>query len=338
MRCLSLFFLVVLGAFAVDPPGSLYEEEVKSSVPIRNRAWHLMQKFIDNLPKKPAPSGATLAKRIGYPAPHIQARGLRLEKIASDSIGTYYRAYTDLGDILEGYGLYIVPHGPPAGPHPLVIAQHGGGGSPELALFRGGSNYHDMIRGAVRQGYVVYAPLIAMYPYVDRDNGTEIQPEVRRDFDRELRERGTSLFGVETTMISESVTLLLKRPEIDKKKVAMIGLSYGGFYTLYQMALDKRIRAGVASCSFRDFDEAEWRDKPTEGRPFDMTPADLVKMISPRPIQIQCGLRDTNLPIDSARKAHEKVKDTQGVDYQEFPGVHEWNGELAWKFLKSALQ
>ena len=35
---------------------------------------------------------------------------------------------------------------------------HGGGGSPEVALFNGGANYHDMIRGAVRRGYIVYAP------------------------------------------------------------------------------------------------------------------------------------------------------------------------------------
>ncbi len=337
MRSFFLLLAVAVAAVAVDPPGTVYEEEVKASVPVRDRAWHLLGKYIDSLPEKGEPSGKTLAKKIGYPAPRIQARHLRLEKIASDSIATYYRAYTELGDILEGYGLYIVPHGPPGGPYPLVIAQHGGGGSPELALFHGGSNYHDMIRGAVRQGYVVYAPLITMYPYIDRDNGTEIPAEVRRDFDNALRKRGTSLFAVETTMISEALTLLLKRPEVDRKRVAMIGLSYGGFYTLYQMALDKRIKTGVASCSFRDYDEAEWVSKPKEGRPFDMPPAELVKLISPRPIQIQCGLKDTNLPIDSARKAAEKVKGTAGLDYKEFDGPHEWNGELAWKFLKAEL-
>src|SRR5205085_3489283 len=65
--------------FAVDTPGNLYEEEVKASVPIRNRAWHLMQKYIDGLREKSAPAGTTLARRIGYPAPQIQARQLRLE-------------------------------------------------------------------------------------------------------------------------------------------------------------------------------------------------------------------------------------------------------------------
>ncbi|MDZ4798415.1 MAG: hypothetical protein SGI92_09655 [Bryobacteraceae bacterium] len=330
MRC----FLILALAAGAACAQQYYEEEVKATVPIRNRAWHAMEKYIDSLPKKAAPTGSTVAKRIGYPVAGIRAGQQRLEKIGSDSIGTYYRSYIPLNGILEAYGLFIVPNGP-AKRRPLVISQHGGGGTPEMALFKGGSNYHDMIRGAVREGYVVYAPLITMYPYVDRDNGSEIQPAVRKDFDIALRERGASLFGVETTMISESLTALLKRPEVDPKHVAMVGLSYGGFYTLYQMALDKRIQGGVASCSFRDFDDAEWQRKAMEGQPYDMPPADLVKAISPRTVQVQCGLKDKNLPIDSARKAQEKAKGTKGFDYVEFDGVHEWNGELAWKYLKA---
>lgn len=332
---MRLLILLALALSALSAQ-QYYEEEVKATVPIRNRSWHMMQKYIDSLPKKPAPTGTTLAKKIGYPVAGIRAGAPRLEKIGSDDIATYYRCYIPMNDILELYGLYLVPNGP-AKRRPLVIAQHGGGGTPELALFKGGANYHDMIRGAAKEGYVVFAPLIVMYPYVDRDNGTEIPEQVRRDFDAALRERGTSLFGVETTMISEGLTALLKRPEVDPKRVAMIGLSYGGFYTLYQVALDKRIQTGVASCSFRDFDPAEWAAKPMEGRPFDLPPAHLVKLISPRHVQVQCGLRDKNLPIDSARKAAESAKGTKGFDYTEFDGVHEWRGDIAWKYLREQL-
>jgi dienelactone hydrolase len=313
-----------------------YEEDVKATVPIRNRSWHMMEKYIDSLPKKAAPSGATLAKKIGYPVPGIRAGVPRLEKIGTDSVATYYRCYIPMNDILELYGLYLIPNGE-AKRRPLVIAQHGGGGTPELALFRNGSNYHDMIRGAAKEGYVVFAPLIIMYPFIDRDNKSEIPEQVRRDFDAALRERGTSLFGVETTMISEGLTALLKRPEVDAKRVAMVGLSYGGFYTLYQMALDKRIQTGVASCSFRDFDPAEWASKPMEGRPFDMPPAELVKLISPRHVQVQCGVNDKNLPIDSARAAAAKAKGAKGFDYAEFDGVHEWKGDIAWPYLRQQL-
>ncbi len=54
-------------------------------------------------------------------------------------------------------GIYIVPKSA-SGKRPLMISMHGGGGSPEVALFNGGANYHDMVRGAVKRGYVVYAP------------------------------------------------------------------------------------------------------------------------------------------------------------------------------------
>ena len=54
-------------------------------------------------------------------------------------------------------GIYIVPKGL-KGKAPLVISMHGGGGSPEVALFHGGANYRDMVRGGVKRGYVVFAP------------------------------------------------------------------------------------------------------------------------------------------------------------------------------------
>ncbi len=53
-------------------------------------------------------------------------------------------------------GLHLMPRDV-AGPVPLVVAQHGGDGSPELATFHGGANYHDMIRGAAQRGYAVLA-------------------------------------------------------------------------------------------------------------------------------------------------------------------------------------
>jgi len=332
MRNLVLLNLAATLAVA----GQLYEEDIAGSMSIRNRNWQQIQQYAAKLARRPEPSGSTLAQKIGYPAPGLKTGRQRLEQIGRDELATYYRSYIPLSTDLDAYGLYIVPHSP-AGRKPLVISQHGGGGSPELALFRDGSNYHDMVRGPLREGYIVYAPLLLMYPYVDRDLSTPIPDSVRADLDKELRGRGTSLFALEVSAIHEALNVLLKRPEIDPKRVAMVGLSYGGFYTLYTMALEPRISSGVASCSFRDYDQAEWDAKPKNGQPYDLSPAELVKLISPRPIQIQCGLQDKGLPVDSARLAYAKVKGSAGLDYQEFEGVHEWNGPLAWKFLEHKL-
>lgn len=49
-------------------------------------------------------------------------------------------------------------------------------------------------------------------------------------------------------------------PEIDADRVAMIGLSYGGYFTLHTMAADNRIKAGYCAGVFNDRDVYDWAD------------------------------------------------------------------------------
>lgn len=225
---------------------------------------------------------------------------------------------------------------------PLVISKHGGGGSPESATFNGGANYKDMVRGAVAQGYVVLAPHSVMYPFGDRDNGTIIPAEVRDQLDEKLRAAGTSLAAVEIHKISLLLDHVLTRPEVDPSRVAMIGLSYGGFYSLYAAALDSRIRVVVASCSFPD--DPPITDGKTGGRLRDMAPADVAALIAPRPLQVQSGTGDKLIPIDQGRRAarrtalvYEKVDAADRFVFSEFDGGHEFRGDLVWPFLKKFL-
>src|SRR5437016_2056659 len=126
---------------------------------------------------------------------------------------------------------------------------HGGGGSTEVALSHGGANYHDMVRGGVKRGYVVWAPT-----HLFRAEG--FPPDVRSRMDDRLRLVGTSLTAVEIAKITHSLDVLLKRLEVDPKKVAMVGLSYGGYYALVTPAIDQRIKCAVSSCYFG---VQEWR-------------------------------------------------------------------------------
>lgn len=326
-----MLLLPLVLAFQIS---SLYEEKVIDSMAIRERYWKQLQAYAASLPEKAAPSGATLASKIGFPAPGLKAGTPRLDRAGEDSLAVYYRCWIPMGaGPLESYGLYLVPKSP-AGRKPLVVATHGGGGSPELALFEGGGNYHDMVRGPLREGYVVYAPLTVMYPYKDRDHGSPIPEEVRAQLDRQFRARGTSLMAVEVTLIQRALDAVSAFPEVDPSRIGMIGLSYGGFYTLYETALDPRIRAAVASCSFR---EQEAVPDPPQGRPVDLAPAEFVKLIGPRPLQVQSAVSDKLLLIDSARRAAAAVKDVPGFEFREFEGVHEFRGELAWEFLRRRL-
>lgn len=353
------FFLSLTGLILVTaaaPQTTLYEEDPFASAPIRVEQWKQMQAYIASLPQKTLvqSTGAASDKKalarifresLGYPPPGFgKAPTGHFDKVGEDSTATYYRCFIRVTPEMETYGLYIVPKNVKL-PAPLVISQHGGGGTPEMATFHGGTNYHDQVRGAVAEGYVVFAPLTIMYPFSDRNRGTEIPSDVRGLLDDELRARGTTLMGVEAYKISRALDVVLKRPEIDPKRVAMIGLSYGGYYTLYTTALEPRIKVAVASCSFRDREPtgAARTERPA-GRPNDLSSAELVRLIAPRPLEVQNGINDKSLPIDDVRRAVEKSRvyytgsHASDFDFEAFEGVHEFRGDVAWTFLRKYLK
>ena len=345
--------------FGTQPPrADLYEEDLLASSPVRVAQWKEMEAYADSLPQSapqaaPAAAGSTDAgapalraefrRRLGYPAPGFTGGpAVRMEKAGEDAVATYYRCRIQSTPLMETYGLYIVPRKARI-PAPLVSAVHGGGGFPELATFHGGSNYHDMVRGAVAEGYVTFAPLSVMYPYHDRDHGSPIPPDVRDRLDARLKRSGTTLMGVEVTKFMRALDVLQARPEVDPRRVAMIGLSYGGFYTLYAAALDFRIRAAVASCSFRDphADASAPPHVPNETAV--LNSCELAGLISPRALQVQCGIGDSIFPIAGARRAAELARahfpgpHAPDFEFDAFSGNHEFRGDIAWAFLRREL-
>lgn len=323
----TLVFIVALA--------QVFEEAPTDSLALRERLFRQMDAHALRV---------TLEKDLGYGATGVKAAGVPLlQKIGEDVLAVYHRCWIPLGDSLEQYGLYLVPKGLPRGAkRPLVIAQHGGGGTPEMALFKGGSNYHDMIRGAVREGYIVWAPLVTMYPFGDRDQGTAIPADVRANLDARFRAAGTSLIGVELARLSRGLdALLAARAEIDATRIGMVGLSYGGFYAMYAAALDPRIRVVVASCSFLNERRKTESGRP-EGLPVELSGPEMAALVWPRPLQVQSGVKDKLLPIDSARAAAGRVKPLYAAspdkfEFHAFDGGHEWRGDIAWPFLRSHL-
>lgn len=323
------------------------------------------------------PDRARFRRQIGYPPPGFLAEsGLRLDEIGTDETATYYRCHIQVTPEMEACGLYLVPRpktrpqrsgamppchaflperrravpsAAPGTPLPLIIAQHGGGGYPELATFHGGSNYHDLVRGAVEQGWAVFAPQLLFYPFGDRDHGTPIPSDIRARLDTRLRGLGTSLAAVEVAKITAALDALLQRPELDPDRVGMVGLSYGGFYTLYTAALDPRIRAAASSCAFADWgtpteDVGEPGEWFSGGVLNDLTPAALAAMICPRPLLVQAGVHDTLFRIDATREmvvaaadAYERLGGSGRLEFVEFVGGHEFRGEPVWAFFRRSL-
>src|SRR5579862_5097634 len=141
------------------------------------------------------PLRAAFCESIGYPPPGDGPKDApTFEKIGEDSIGTYFRCSIPILPSVHAEGIYIVPKNV-SGKAPLIIAMHGGGGSPEVALFHGGANYHEMVRGGVKRGYIVFAPqhLFAAEGF---------PKDIRNRTDDRLRLVGTSLTAVEIAKIT----------------------------------------------------------------------------------------------------------------------------------------
>ena len=333
--------ILLLIPITLSAQTALFEEDLQKARPYREEGYRQLLKFADSMGSFTALL-QTFKNKIGYPPSGFSEKPTsRCEVIGEDAIATYSRCWITVAPGLDTYGLYLVPKNL-KGPAPLVVSLHGGGGFPEVALFKGGTNYHDQVRGAAQRGYIVWAPQFVMYPFRDRDAGTPIPAEVRMELDSKLRNKGTSLMAVEAMKVIKSMDVLLDRPEVDAKRVAMIGLSYGGFYSLYIAALDPRVKAVVASCSFREVPMV--RDSMMDGRPLDLTSPKQDALIAPRALQVQAGLTDKSAPIESVRRAIAEAKSyyehsgkPQMLDYQEFNGGHEWRGDIAWAFLSKHL-
>ncbi len=358
----------LLSAQDAKPNGSppLYEEEVSASNPIRSEqareldAYILKSKgdtvrlnhlFTPDYSSPRAYEASTrklrqaFADSIGYPPPGQPPANETPEfkQIGQDALGTYYRVSIPILSGVHSVGVYIVPKGL-KGRAPLVIAMHGGGGSPEVALFHGGANYHDMVRGGVKHGYVVFAPTHLFNAQGYPDN-------VRNQMDERLRLVGTSLTAVEIAKITRSLDVLCKRPEVDAKRIAMVGLSYGGYYALVTPALEPRIKVAVSSCYFGVQEGRYERDElsvPSDFKFKDrftlLRDPEIVALICPRALQIQAGTHDdTDHRDPGVRQAplaanyYKRLGRSEEFQFQVFEGGHEFFDAPAWEFLQKHL-
>lgn len=286
------------------------------------------------------------AESIGYPPPGtVDQSTASFKQIGQDDIGTYFRAMIPVLPGVNAEGIYIIPKSlKPNEKAPLVISMHGGGGSPEVALFKGGANYHDMVRGGVKRGYVVFAPQHLF-------SAEGFPKDVRNRTDERLRLVGTSLTAVEIAKITRSLDVILKRPEVDASRVAMVGLSYGGYYALVTPALDTRIKVSVCSCYYGVQEGRYERDELSVPSDFKFKDrftlfrdSDIVALICPRALQIQAGSKDGVDHRDAGKpqaiisaEYYSKLKLGDRFQHVIFEGGHEFHDPTAWDFVTQHL-
>ncbi len=219
---------------------------------------------------------------------------------------------------------------------PLAIVQHGGLGTPELCgnLLDGGTgSYNDMVDRVLKYDVNVFAPQLLLwsqeFSFDEYDNkGISYTDAMRRGIDNRLKQFGSSVTALEIYCIIRSIDYFEKQAYVDSTKIGMMGMSYGGFYTLYTTAIEKRIKC-CFSCSF--FNDRIKYNAPdwvwfNSGNLF--TDAEVALLVLPRPVYICIGDRDEVFDFNTGNKTWEELKDNlideSRIHFIQFNGIHEF--------------
>ncbi len=232
------------------------------------------------------------------------------EYVASDDVSDIYRLTVYITKEIPFYAMLVIPKNAQK-PIPLMIAQHGGGGTPELCLdYNGKNNYNNMAQRALAKGYAVLAPQIMVW----RLQGIETAPARDVPYDRhkpdnELKRFGLSITALEIKGILNSLDYVLENEDIDSEKVSMIGLSYGGYYTLYTTAADTRIKSAYCAGFFNDRDVYSWKDWTYKNSGLTFQDAEVAALCAPRKLYVQVGKTDEVFDYKTAIPEAERITD-----------------------------
>lgn len=251
------------------------------------------------------------------------------------------------------YGILLVPKDmKPGERRPLVVAQHGLEGRPQLLVDPGKDEYSRLTYGAfaarlAERGFIVYAP---QTPYILGDRFRQAQ--------RKANPLGLTFFSFAAAQHRRTLDWLKTLPVVDETRIGFYGLSYGGFSAMRLPVLLREYSAVVCSGNFN-----EWTWKTTSiDVPFSymFTPEyempefgqgsrfghfEMARMIAPRPFLVERGHRD-GVGIDEwvayefakvARHYREAgIPERAAITY--FDGIHRIEGTEAFRFLDRWLR
>jgi len=146
------------------------------------------------------------------------------------------------------------------------------------------------------------------------------------------------------------IDYLETRPEVDPKRIGMMGLSQGGTMTTWTTATEPRIRAadiigyvnpwerfGINRSNFCGSQVV-----PYVFKYFDTH--DIAGLIAPRPLLLEMGMHDTCFPIENLLAGYEGVRRiyrAAGVEDRLWadihPGPHAFGGNKAFDFFDKYL-
>jgi dienelactone hydrolase len=154
---------------------------------------------------------------------------------------------------------------------------------------------------------------------------------------------GRTLAGERVYDVDRALDLLAQRPEIDSKRIGVMGNSGGGTVSMYAAALLSRLSYAMPSCSFCTFADSilsiyHCADNYIPALARYAEASDVMGLFAPRPLVIVAGQTDPIFPIKAVRKAFKNLQAIyQAAGAQERcklvvgPEGHRFYADLAWK-------
>ena len=235
-------------------------------------------------------------KMIGFPFDLVndEIPSVESDYVGEDDLSKIYRLSITVAQDIKFYGMLMLPHGLTKAP--LVIAQHGGGGTPESCSdIVGPNNYNFFTKRALERGFVVFAPSIMLWSF-NVNSGEKFPtvkvPNERQSLDKKLRRAGYTITGFEVFCIMRSIDYLSTLEYVDETKIGMMGLSYGGYFSMHTAAADTRIISAYNAGSFNNRDSECFNDWSYYNASNLFYDAEVAALCAPRRLRIDVGIQD----------------------------------------------
>ena len=317
-----------------------YTEDFKKSEQYKQRYVDSIEKFIGKrqeeasfLRKKYAENILTDTEKyredfislLGFPLTEYDGKNIPLLKTEKLSDEEGYCIYRVSAEVLPDFcmtGLLFKRNCD--GKRPLVIVQHGGEGTPELisGIYKDTHNYHDMLMRTLEKNVHVFAPQLLLW------NEQYGVPFDRETIDAKLKAVGSSITALELYSLRKFIDCFEKEDCVSS--FGMVGLSYGGFYTLFASAVEKRIRSAVSCAYFNSRDNYFTSDWTWFDFSKKFNDAEIACLSYPRNLYIEVAKNDDLFDYRYAVKSFERVKEICNgndawIDFSVYEGCHEFD-------------
>jgi len=283
---------------AFTAPESLQEWETKRQ-DVRSRVWQLLGK----LPARP--------------------QKLKVQNLSREDRGQYvlekFQFDNEAGATVPGY--LLLPKNS-TGPAPTLLYCHWHGGQYDIGkeeLFRASHTPEAPGPAFAQRGFVVLG--IDSYCFGERNGRGPGGPDERGGAGEMSASKfnlwvGRTLWGMILRDDLIALDYLASRPEVDSKRIGVMGMSMGATRAWWLMALDERLKTGVPICCltrYQNLIQHEWLKAhgiyyyvPQILNYFD-TEA-IVSLIAPRPVLFLDGDQDQTSPVDGIHAIEAAVR------------------------------